>query len=237
MKPKRPSITSEVDVGKAAVQWLADHGWDVYQEVPVDGHTPDIVGLRGSAIGIVECKTSLSLDVLGQAARWSGRVHLTWIAVPRTRGYGEGRHMGHRVCSYLGLGLLEVRTWQRSDGEAVFEAHEELKPRLFRKTTECAERIRKAIRPEHKHFTPAGSQHAGRWTPFRATCEAVARYLKDHPGACVSEVVRSIDHHYASRTSAQGSIAHWAERGKMPGVTAKRERGRIRLYPAECDGV
>lgn len=88
-KVKSPkSRLAETQIGKAVVQWLEEEGWDVYQEVPVDGHTPDVVGVRGSAVVLVECKTSFGLDVMAQARRWvrpEPKAHLVYIAVPQEK--------------------------------------------------------------------------------------------------------------------------------------------------------
>ena len=102
---------AETQIGRAVVQWLEEEGWDVYQEVPVNGHTPDVVGVRGSVVCLVECKTTFSLEVMAQAQRWVAfgpMAHLVYVAVPKEREPSNGRQFGIRTLRDIGIGVIEI---------------------------------------------------------------------------------------------------------------------------------
>lgn len=93
------------------------------------------------------------------------------------------------------------------------------------------------LQPEHKTHAKAGAIGAGgRWTPFRNTCEQLARIVRSQPGVTLKAAVDELKHHYASDAGARSSLAHWIERGKVPGVRLSRSHGThgsLVLHPTE----
>jgi hypothetical protein len=224
---------AETQIGKAVVQWLEEEGWDVYQEVPVNGHTPDVVGVRGTVVLLVECKTSFGLDVMAQAQRWvthGAQAHLVYIAVPQEKVPSDGRRLGMMLLRNMGIGLIEVDTRllerMTNEGWSTMGFIHTRRAPLHRNAD--TSRITKALRPEHKTFCAAGAGTGKRFTPFMSTCTLVLRFVEQHPGCTIGEAVRGIaKHHYASDKTALGSIRFWADRGKIPGVRVEM-RGKRR---------
>jgi hypothetical protein len=230
----KPRI-AETQIGRAVVQWLEEEGWDVYQEVPVNGATPDIVAMRGTVVLLVECKTSFSLEVMAQAQRWVSRgpkAHLVYIAVPQEQKQSDGRAFGIHVLKQMGIGVIEVNTRKFDHGSRSDYFVRTQRAPLHRSAD--VERILNAIRPEHKTFCPAGAANNRRFTPFMQTVSAVARFVDENPGCTIGEAVRGIaKHHYASDKTALSSIGFWAERGKIPGVRVEIKGKRRTLVPTE----
>jgi Holliday junction resolvase len=65
----------EATLAAAVVRWLEREGWDVYQEVQVSAPSTsgervvDIIALKGPIVWGIECKVSLTLPLLLQAAQ------------------------------------------------------------------------------------------------------------------------------------------------------------------------
>lgn len=194
---------TEQEVAALVVAWLESSGLDVYQEVAVSGGVADIVATRGAEVWIVEVKTGWSLDVLQQCLDRKRICHRVFAAVPSARGWSERA----ALASALGIGAIRVT------GESV--ELRSMPPRLTSRRLD----ISKRLCPEHKTHAKAGAVGAGgRWTPWRRTCEAVRDFVTAHPGSTLKAVIGGIEHHYASASSAKGSIATWARRGVIPGV-------------------
>ena len=68
------------------------------------------------------------------------------------------------------------------------------------------------------------------WTPFKLTCDRVRRYLADHPGATIKEVLKDVEHHYSSDASARQHLVNRIEEGVVKGVQLKRDGRTPRLY-------
>lgn len=243
---------SEQALARAAVAYLHDHHWDVYQEVryePAHG-VADIVAVQGKIVCVVECKASLSLDVIAQAWRWTSFAHYTWIAVPKAKRESnayDGRWLGMRVCEERGIGAMTVRSHTSMENALRVRALQEREQFGYDDMTADALRVqiaaspslqRKAnvagllatLAPEHKTFAPAGQRHGKRWSPFQKTCADVRRYLEDHSGAApLADVLGSIDHHYANDASARGNLVHWIDAGKIEGVRVDRSSRRLVL--------
>lgn len=223
MKRRRVQ-TSEQQVAEVVVAYLEAMGADVYQEVTVGGGVADIVAKVRAEVWIVEVKTSLSLALLTQAMERRRLAHRVIIAAPYTRNLGDVGVM----CGELGIGLWQVRApveaWMRPEVTEVTTS---------RRWNRRPVGLSNALCPEHKTHAKAGAIGAGgRWTPFRRTCEELLAVVRREPGITVKAAIEEIEHHYSSNKSATSSIAHWVERGKVPGV--RIERGdKLRLFPDE----
>jgi hypothetical protein len=93
--------------------------------------------------------------------------------------------------------------------------------------------LRESLRPEHKTHAKAGTQCGGRWTPWRDTCERIARIVRDDPGIAFKDLLdRFGSFHYVSKGSARAALLTWIHAGKVDGVRIEREGRKVRLYPS-----
>ena len=99
-------MASETALAARVVSWLEVQHFDVYQEVEHRGDVADIIAVRAGLVWAIECKTTLSLAVMAQAARW--QTHYRSLAVPMGKNYNE-RQMAERICrDFLQVGILYV---------------------------------------------------------------------------------------------------------------------------------
>jgi hypothetical protein len=240
----------ETEVAAAVIAWLEDRGWDVYQEVKVRDHgrVADIVAVQERRVWVVECKTSLSLTVIGQAYDWQESVHWVSVAVPvlakRKGGYpirGQRPRFVDSVLRDYGIGLFQVER-RKSFGQVPTElvCHERFHPALRRTPGKnnlrfMAREIRHVLEglcEEQKTFAEAGNADGKYWTPWRRTCSLVRKAVERQPGICVAELIREEGYfHYASSSSARSSLSHWLREGKVPGVKVVREGRKLACYP------
>lgn len=215
-----PKFATEAELAAAIVSYLESLQWDIYQEVAGLSGVADIVGVQGKTLLAVETKLSLTFDVIAQAIGWKEYAHQVFIAVPKVKIASSGRHLAYRVCREHEIGVLEVEKW--SEGPHVSEQVEA----AMRKKID-ASGLRDHLRPEHKTFAKAGSAAGGHWTPFKSTCEALRREVsRGAPGRTLIEIVKALDHHYASPSSARNHLGHWIERGKVEGVSLVKKDGK-----------
>lgn len=227
----------ETAVGAAVVALLAERGFSVYQEVLCAwGSILDLAATKGPLLIAVECKVSLTFEVMHQAMRWIPHAHHSYVATPLPR-FGIDP-LQTRLLEDLGLGFIGVRDASQvrlvngvpedgSDGGA--RAEFLLDPRWNRRANDG---LRKTLREEHKTYAPAGSSGAARWSPFKATVQELARFVDAHPGCTLKAAIDGIRHHYSSKRNAMSSLVHWIDAGSVAGVRVERESGRLLLYPA-----
>lgn len=230
---------TEQQVGEIVVAYLEALGADVYQEVECSGGVADVVARVNAELWIVEVKTSFSLTLLFQAMERRREAHRVFIAAPYSRNMREVE----AICDELGIGVLEVKPpdagWdpERHGASALAEYYA---PRVSergkaRRWNSKPVRLAKELRPEHKTHAKAGAiGGGGRWTPFRGTCEALARIVEREPGITLKAAVDGIKHHYRTASSARGSLTKWIRDGAVPGVMLKLSpAGIAQLWPKE----
>lgn len=209
----------EAKLAKTLTAWLRDQGWEVYEEVSITGYgdSADIVAVRAPVVSVIECKTSLSLSVLGQARRWMDQAHQVYVAVPGFK-RGSSFEGAKWVCETLGLGLLCITS-------NVFEA---VRPAFRRKVD--PKDILKRLRPEQQDGTvPAGTSAGRRYTPWRLTVMALEKFVQEHPGTPLREVVQKVRHHYPHERAARASLSHQIRKGIIKTV---RVEGRdLKVFP------
>ncbi len=220
---------TEVELAKPLIAWLIDQKWEVYQEVQIAsyGAVADIVAVMKPIVWVIECKKSLSLDVMGQAHRWSWKANHTSIAIPNRERESNGAIFAKTVLRNLGIGLLEVSDPERY-GDPV---NERISPRLDRKSkthwiTDC-------LTDDHKTWAEAGNPDGKRYTPFQKTKRDIINRVRHNPGIGLKELLESMDHHYASNASARGSISCYIQTGVIEGIEIRRDGNRIHLYLEE----
>jgi hypothetical protein len=172
--------------------------------------------VRDKIVWVIELKVALGLAIMEQAEGWLGCANYVSCAVPRRR---VSRFV-KRALESCGIGLLVARPWGQR-----YEVQEYLRPCLARRY-ETPWRL--DVR--HKTFAEAGNALSLRLSPFKVTCENVLRAAKGTPGLTMTEVIRSIEHHYSSSASARCSLLKWIQAGEVPGVEARLQDGRYRIY-------
>lgn len=230
---KREQMT-EQQVAELVVAYLEAIGADVCQEVEVCGGVADIVARVRAEIWIVEVKTSLSLALIQQAMERRRLAHRVYIAAPFSR------RTNTEVLAELGIGVFEVRPalayTDSGNGFGRGAVRELVQSRRWNSRPVS---LANELRPEHKTHAKAGAIGAGgRWTEFRATCEALAAVVRGNPGVTLKAAIEQLKHnHYRSNRSAISALAHWVDRGKVPGVELRRSHGThgaIELHPTEA---
>jgi hypothetical protein len=233
---------AETEIAIPVIAWLVAEGWDVYQEVQIFTYADvaDIVAVRHGLSWVVEVKSSLSLEVIAQAEAWKGYANYVSVAAFKridwqvSRSPGKGRELARRVLDWLGIGLFTVSNrqfWDEGAGKIsdALSAEYRINPRLNRR---LVRNIAGSLKPEHKTFARAGNTEGLRYTPFAATCAALADIVKSDPGISLRDAIKIMGRsHYASEATARSSLRHWISEGKIKGVTFKKDGKFIRLYP------
>lgn len=215
---KRSPI-SEAEMAAAVVAELQRRGFDTYEEV-YSGARCDIVGLNGPVVVAVECKTSLSLQLLDQMLGWKGHASFIIGAVPE-RG-SSGKRAARTLLRHEGFGLWEARGRDRID---VW-----VKPRMFR---QIDRRLRDACVSENRSGAslPAGSPGGGYFTPFRDTCNELLKIVNAHPdGIMLREALTLLDHHYSSDKVAMSSLPKLIRTGVIKGIRVNSGTP-LKIYP------
>lgn len=223
-------LPSEQKIAEIVVAYLEALGAEVYQEVEVSGGVADIVARVHAEIWIVEVKQTLRLSLIAQAMDRRRLAHRVYIAAPYTRNVRDVID----ICDAVGIGLLEVHSGDLNSPHRWDQpkVNERVRARRWnRRPVDLAARLK----PEHKTHAKAGAVNAaGRWTPFRDTCEQLARVVAAEPGVTLKAAIDRIKHHYSSRSSAVSSVAHWITRGKVAGVRIEHTDGKPpTLFPVE----
>lgn len=210
-------LLSEQKIAEVVVAWLDRLGADVYQEVTISGGVADIVARVHAEIWIIEVKQTLRLSLITQAMDRRRLAHRVFIAAPHSRTIRDVQ----ALCLELGIGLLDVYVgeagWETSSFDYGAPRVEQLAE--SKRWNKRPVALASALEPEHKTHAKAGAIGAGgRWTPFRSTCEQLARVVTEQPGITLKAAIESIKHHYRTQSSARSSIAHWIAHGKIQGV-------------------
>lgn len=230
---------SEVELARPVVAWLESQGWTVYQEVqPSIGLAPvaDIVAVQGNLLWIVECKRSFGLAVLEQCEHWLPYANFVSAAYPHSS-TKRSRGLPERVADWLGVGQLSVQCNDLTPYNLGLQfTYRDRSPRLNRKPV-LKQYVTNALTEQHRTFAEAGNADGLRWTPYRATCDQVLNYVKEHPGASAKDVVNHIRHHYSSDATARSCLVQWGRAGKVYGVRVEQEGRNIRFYEAQAGGA
>jgi hypothetical protein len=221
---------SEEEFAAGVIAWLEDLKWDVYQEVEAYcmGSIADIVAVQGPVVWIVETKLAFTPEVLWQATRWHNWAHYVSVAVPSLGRKNERFRVLERYCRQNGIGVLTPLTYDRK----AFDFTEEVKPEFVRRPG-MVDKVKVCLTQERKTYAKAGNADGRRYTPWKATCDAVARKVKQSPGITMKECIDGMKHHYSSNSCARNSMAKWIEAGKVEGVRSERDGKFLRLYPTK----
>jgi hypothetical protein len=221
---------TEAEIAALVVAYLEECGHDVYQEVEVRGGIADIVCLVGAGREVwdIEVKTGWSLDLLEQCVERKRVAHRVFAAVPKAR--SNHAHL-FREC---GIGTFIVRMGDQFVPDRV-ELEGDWMPRRTSPRPIFGRELRERLCEGHKTHAKAGAPSAaGRYSPWRQTCDGVAHEVRQRPGATLKEILQAVKTHYASPAVARSSLAKWITKGVVPGVEGKIEDGKLRLYPKDA---
>ena len=237
-KTPRPAF-AETDLGEAMMQALSRDGWDCYPEVSMGmcSARPDIVAVRAGKVMIVECKTSLSFDLLSQALGWLDDAHFVAICIPKPKIGSRSRDIFVR--DYLkskGIGLFEVALefdGRGADAKVNFEwtrVRHDIEPKLHRHAHRRAKELMAWLQPDMKTVSP-GCQK-GYMTDFKRTLRNLEGYVKRHPGCTLKLAIENIEHHYSSVTSARGALGKLIH---LADVQVRHLGKTLVLYPKDAE--
>jgi len=227
----------ETQVAEPIVAWLVEMGWEVFQEVATRhgaGGRADIVARKKRLLWIVEVKRGLDLSLLAQGHEWKGRAHMVSLAYPKGK-LSKTRRVAQHFAGLEGLGLIEVgkkRGW--GDVEDQVRVEEVARPSITRRIWSPFK-----LNEGQKTYAKAGNADGRFRSPFKETCKRVREVVEQQPGLTIREVVELVDHHYASKQSAQNGLRTWAGEGAIEGVVLRggtKAEGALRMYPAKWQG-
>lgn len=212
----RPTCT-EAQIAQAICDYLRDLQWTTYHEVITTGrggigNRADIVAVQGRLVWVIETKTAFNAEVIGQAMAWRPYAHYISVGTPDRRRWDSATQLFLRIVKLDGIGWL---TPQPAMGGA-WETREARPPRLFRRPP-LVDRLRNALREEHKTFATPGTS-SRYWTPFKETTRALEQCVVNGPatGVPLKEIVTLIKHHYARNSTAVSCLRDWLLEGRIP---------------------
>lgn len=212
----------ETELAKIVQRWLIDSGWDVYPEAQMayGRGRADLAAQKDGQLIIAEAKTNMSMRLLEQGDRWvrTKAVSQVYLAVPERK---MSRFIVD-VCRWRGFGLLLVHRPKASVRVMVKPADQKPSPKKLATMID-------SLHPDMKRYQPGTV--TGFSTPYNRTMNRVETFVIDNPGAFVTEVVDSIEHHYASRKSACQSMVKAIRAFEQGRLKAVKRNGRFRIYP------
>lgn len=217
---------TESELAAVIVEWLAAQGWEVHQEVQCGyaGARADVVAKRERLTWVVETKLSLSLALLEQAEKWTGRANFVSIAVPYSIHRKDGAFL-RKILDMTGVGMFAVRP-----GEKAEYLNQSVPPRFNRRLIN--HRLLETL-AVHKNYVEAGTPDGGYWTPFRDTCRALAKFVREHPGCTMKQAVDGIEHHYRRQSTAVSCLRGYLRDGVIKGIKIEENGRAWCLFPAE----
>lgn len=201
---------------------------EVYQEVALSvggGSVIDIVADEGASLWAIEAKTSLSWDLLAQAANRKRWAHKVSVAIPYRKWKSPTRSYVEDLLRREGIGLIMVG----KAGSVTFV----VAPEFRRKVNDIRGGLRAMLNEAQKTFVEAGTAGGGHWTPFKQTCAEVLRVVKREPGIQAKELVESISHHYRKDSTAKACLIKWGRKGIIPEVELRQEGKYLYFHPKD----
>jgi hypothetical protein len=233
----------ETDLAEVVIEWLRKDGWEVYEEVSpfvkktngkgyrsLDSGRADIVAVKRGIykhtdlVWIIECKRSMTLELIEQGERWKHHAHFVSICVPEKQ-RSSNQQFGERICRSYGLGVLVANG---PVGTSYAHVRQAVSPALNRHSN--AKDFASCLNDQMNKFGKAGAS-GQYWTPFKQTSYEIQRIVSENPGIAFKEMMKLLKHHYASDASARASIPEYIVKGIIPGVHICRDGRKMLLYP------
>lgn len=219
----------ETDLAAPVTEHLEACGWDVYKEVPCGSGVADILAVKDNRIWVVELKRSLSLQLLDQAIDRHFKTHYVSVAVPmpKTSKPVVTSSAVNTVLNVYGIGVFMIKTGR----SPIIEVR---KPDLFKDVWDKdIKRLLASLHPKMKKNI-AGSTAGKRWTPWKEWKKNVQNVVKANPGITPKEMVTRLPSiaPYRKNKNAMDAAVYYSRSGLLEGVTVRKVKGRLRLYPA-----
>lgn len=230
----------ETELAAKVVAYLEADGWTVYQEVLVGPGVADIIALREAGRSIplirhIECKTTLSVDLVAQAtdALRTHHAHFVEVAIPKRSRTTRGQSFLRRTLREHGVGMLEVYSYD--GGRTVWEAEAPRLRRIDRYPDPGAVRRNwlKRLRAtrdwcdRHVDLVPAGTNGGGHWTPYKGTMREIRDFLKQKGEATLAEIMDAVSFHYSSAKSARSCIPHALQKFETDWCETEKRGGKL----------
>lgn len=213
---------NERDVAIPVMEWLKADGWDCYPEANVHyfNERADIAAVRNGKLWIVEAKTSLSLQLLDQAYKWTYKAHFVSVAIPWRR-----RDIPMIASQFLKTNKIGLITVYKHS----VEAH--IGPGVNRSAHAYAKRVISGLHPDMKRYVPGTPATEGYSTPFRRTINEAVRFIYKHPGCSIKDVMNGINHHYLSDATARSCVPKWLRELESDRIRAEVKGRKLLFYP------
>lgn len=233
----KETFSSEQELAAKVAEWLSCDGWEVYEEVMTGYGIADLVGKRGKITHVVECKRSAGLSVMLQAHEQQSSAEYVSVAVPLpTKGICNSQfNFFLRLCEREGIGVFTVNPSRWHDEPVLmvlapsYKRRERLINNAIRGSVYWDIPLRDRLQEEQIYSGLAGSSKGGYWTPFKATCSAVLRFVSENPGCTARDCIAGIEHHWANK-SAPYTLTAFVGKGLVPGVEFQTVNGKRCLF-------
>lgn len=209
----------ETELFKPIKEYLLEAGYtDVYSEVQAGRNRADVVATSGSAVCVVELKTSLTMELIEQAILWREKAHYIFIAIPKRK--KPIPSFVKRVLRDNKIGILEV-------GNSFLYSNQVFATQKARFNRPYFEKFswNNILREEHKTWAEGGTAGGGYFTPYKLTIENVKHFLYLHRGwHTVDAILEHCETHYSNPkpSLAQALIAFESEWCEMQIIKRKR---------------
>jgi len=195
----------ESDIAKIIINWFEGNGYTIYKEVVNTGsgkNRADIIAVKNGEYTVIETKVSFGLTVIEQGFKWSEYSHYRYIGLPYSS-KRNSRTFGYNICRDLGIGVIEVDKHKnvRIVHESAFTKTPNLPPLYEEQKYQEA-----GVKPTKDSYV----------TPFKFTCRELIKYVKDNGDTSLLSVIKKINHHYKSDSSAQNALIKLIKIGVLP---------------------
>lgn len=208
-------MKSEKELASYIITYYENLGYEIYKEVYNihKGNRADIIAIKNDEYIVIETKMSFGLTIIEQAFKWKENSHKTYICLPSTK--RNSRYFGYNICSDYGIGIIEV---SKSGNVRIlkdsFKNHSPILPQIY----------------EQQKDQIAGSKPTkdSYITPFKITVNLFKQYLEDKNELVkLTDVIKDINHHYSSDTSAKTSLMKMIKIGVIEDVELIKEKSIV----------
>jgi hypothetical protein len=207
----------ETELAKYFVEYLSCY--DLYFEVGALSGCVDIVAVNGNIMMAYEVKTSFNFKVIEQALGNKQAFHYSYVCVPQHK----DNYFQLQICRDYGIGVLVFNQYGRRDYH--WEIIEKAPPSFNRHAITKHNRLHEY----QKQSLPGCASSGDRITPFKITVDNMTRYIKNHPGCTMKDMMSHISHHYSNDKAASATAYQWLNKGVIKGIEVRDRR----LYLSE----
>lgn len=176
----------ETDLGKEAVRYFSELGYECFQEVTTHNTRIDLVIRKDNRTHGIELKCTFGLKVLEQAYDNKDYLDYSSIFVPKINS-----SFGKKILKDYGIGCFIL-------GGNRGSLYETLKPEL-NVNKKCFLRLL----DEQKTFSEAGNNTGSFWSDFKSTRRNIVTFLlsKKNNSYELNKLVKEVKNHYSSHNS------------------------------------